>query len=303
LSPAQLRRGVVLLALLSLTWGLNWPAMKILLAEMPVWTFRAICMVVGGAGLLALAALTRQRVRLLPGEAWPVLVTSLFNMVGWNILSGYGISLIEAGRAAIIGYTMPLWAAVLGPLLLSEKLTLDRLVGLGLGAAGLLVLLAEDFAALGRSPLGTLAMLGAAFCWALGLTLTKRYRLAMPVLTFSAWQLGFAAPFIVAGAFVFDGPPNLQALSTDAWLALAYAIGVAVLLATWLWFSILTLLPAVLASIGTLGIPVVGLVSSALLLHEPLGWRQVVALGLVAAGLVVVLVLPALRRSGEVTTG
>ena len=71
MSPAQLRRGIVLLALLSLGWGLNWPAMKILLAEMPVWTFRSICMVVGGIGLLAMAALTRQRVRLLPGEPWP----------------------------------------------------------------------------------------------------------------------------------------------------------------------------------------------------------------------------------------
>jgi drug/metabolite transporter (DMT)-like permease len=296
LSPAQLRRGVVLLVLLSLGWGLNWPAMKILLAEMPVWTFRAICMVIGSAGLMTFAALKRQRVRLLPGEALPVLITSLFNMVAWNILSGYGISLIEAGRAAIIGYTMPLWAAVLGPLLLQEKLTRDRLIGLGLGMAGLLVLLAEDFGALGRSPIGTLAMLGAAFSWALGMVLTKRYRLAMPVLSFSAWQLTFAAPFIIAGAFVFDGPPDLQALSTDAWLALAYAIGVAVLFCTWLWFSILSLLPAVLASIGTLGIPVVGLVSSALLLHEPLGWRQVLAMALVASGLAVVLVLPVLRR-------
>ncbi|MND05734.1 hypothetical protein D3C83_267060 [compost metagenome] len=51
-----------------------------------------------------------------------------------------------------------------------------------------------------------------------------------------------------------------------------------------------------LASIGTLGIPVIGLLSSALLLGEPLGWRQFLALALVAAGLVVVLVLPALRR-------
>ena len=128
------------------------------------------------------------------------------------------------------------------------------------------------------------------------MVLTKRFRLSLPVLSFSAWQLAFAAPFIIAGAFAFEGPPNLQALSTDAWLALAYAIGIAVLFCTWLWFSILTLLPAVLASIGTLGIPVVGLVSSALLLHEPLGWRQFLALGLVAAGLAVVLVLPALRR-------
>jgi drug/metabolite transporter (DMT)-like permease len=296
LSAQQLRRGVVLLALLSLFWGLNWPAMKILLAEMPVWTFRALCLVIGGAGLLATAALLRLRVRLRPGEAWPVFITCLFNMVGWNILSGYGISLIEAGRAAIIGYTMPLWSAVLGPLLLHEKLTRDGLIGLALGVGGLTVLLAEDLSALGRSPLGTLAMLAAAFSWSLGLVLTKRYRLTLPVLSFSGWQLAFAAPFVVAGALVIDGPPDFHGLSTDAWLALTYAIVIAVLICTWLWFSILSLLPAVLASIGTLGIPVVGLLSSALLLNEPLGWRQFLALALVAGGLVVVLVLPALRR-------
>jgi drug/metabolite transporter (DMT)-like permease len=295
LSAQQLRRGVVLLALLSLFWGLNWPAMKLVLAEMPVWTFRALCLVIGGAGLLATAALLGQRVRLLPGEIRPVFVCCLFNMIGWHLLSGYGISLIEAGRAAIIGYTMPLWAAVLGPLMLSERLTADRLVGLALGTAGLLVLLTEDLGALGRSPLGTLAMLGAAFTWALGLVLTKGYRLSLPVLSFAGWQLAFASPFVVAGALAIEGWPSF-ALSTDAWLALIYAIVVAMLFCHWLWFSIVALLPAVLASIGTLGIPVVGLLSSALLLGEPLGWRQFLALALVAAGLAVVLVLPALRR-------
>jgi drug/metabolite transporter (DMT)-like permease len=216
-------------------------------------------------------------------------------MIGWHLLSGYGISLIEAGRAAIIGYTMPLWAAVLGPLLLDERLTANRIVGLGLGTAGLLVLLSEDLAALGRSPTGTLAMLAAAFTWALGLVLTKRYRLAMPVLSFAGWQLAFASPFVVAGALAIEGWPSF-ALSTDAWLALVYAIAVAMLFCHWLWFSIVALLPAVLASIGTLGIPVVGLLSSAVLLGEPLGWRQFLALALVAGGLAVVLVLPALRR-------
>jgi len=303
LSPAQLRRGAILLVLLSLGWGMNWPAMKLVLAEMPVWTFRSLCMVIGGAGLMALALLSRKRVRLLPGEAWPVFVTCLFNMVGWNILSGYGISLIEAGRAAIIGYTMPLWSAVLSPLLLHERVTRDGLLGLGLGTAGLLVLLTEDFGALGRSPLGTLAMLGAAFCWAFGLTLTKRYRLTMPVLSYSAWQLVFAAPFIIAGAMIVDGPLALPPLSTQAWLALVYAIGIGMIASISLWFTILHLLPAAIASIGTLGIPVVGLLSSAIVLHEPLGWRQLTALGLVSAGLVVVLVLPALRQRGDAASG
>ena len=289
-------RGLALILLVSLGWGLNWPMMKLVLNEVPVWTFRALSLVVCAAAFFLLALLLRLRVRPRRSEFRALLPIALFNIVAWHLLSGYGISLLEAGRAGIIAFTMPLWAALLGALLLRERLERRTLLGLALGLAGVLLLLQEDFASLGRSPLGTLAMVGAAIAWALGTVLIKRAAPQLPLVSFAAWQFALAAPVIVAGALLIEGPPRLAALSTEAWLALAYVLVAAMLVCQLAWYSIVRILPAAIAGISTLAIPVVGLLSSALLLGEPLGWRQGLALLLVGAALAVVLVLPALAR-------
>lgn len=296
-SLALPRSGLLLLALLSLAWGFNWPAMKVVLAEMPVWTFRALCLLGGAAGLFAAAAALGQRIRLRAAEIRPVAICSLFNMVGWHLLSGYGLHLIGAGKAAIIGFTMPLWAALLGSLLFRERVTREILLGLLLGGAGLVLLLADDIATLGRSPLGSLIMLGAALSWATGTLFSKRVPADLPTVSFTAWQLGLAAPVLTFGALTIEGPPDFAALSWAGWLCLVYAVVIAVIFCHWAWFCVVKLLPAIVAAIGTLAIPVVGFLSSALLLQEPLGWREATALLLVCGGLAVVLVLPALGRS------
>lgn len=290
------RSGVLLLALLSLAWGLNWPAMKVVLAEVPVWSFRALCLIGGAAGLFLAAAALRQRIRLRAEEIRPVVVCSLFNMVGWHLLSAYGLHLIGAGKAAIIGFTMPLWAALLGPLLFRERVTREILLGLLLGGAGLGLLLLDDIAALDRSPLGSLVMLGAALSWALGTLFSKRVPASLPTVSFTAWQLGLGAPVLTLGALLLEGLPSFGSLSWAAWGCLIYAVVIAVIFCHWAWFSVVKLLPAIVAAIGTLAIPVVGFLSSALLLHEPLGWREAAALLLVCGGLAVVLVLPSLAR-------
>ena len=109
LAPA----GIVLLVALTITWGVNWPMMKLALAEVPPWTFRSLCLMIGGSALLILARasgapMTVPR-RLLPALA----LVSLFNITGWHLFSAYALLHTGSGRAAIIGYTMPLWASLL----------------------------------------------------------------------------------------------------------------------------------------------------------------------------------------------
>ena len=60
--------------------------------------------------------------------------------------------------------------------------------------------------------------------------------------------------------------------------------------------KVVTLLPATAAAISTLAIPVVGLLSSAWLLGEPVGWRELAALVLVLAAIAMVL-LPEPKRA------
>ena len=106
--------GFVLLAGLTLFWGLNWPAMKIAFAELPVWWFRAACLWFGGLGLLAIARLSGQGLSVPRAERGALVVCALFNVLGWHLCSGYGVSLMPAGRASIIAFTMPVWASLLG---------------------------------------------------------------------------------------------------------------------------------------------------------------------------------------------
>lgn len=293
--------GYVLLSALTLFWGLNWPTAKIVLGEMPVWTFRSLCLVVGGCAVLAIARLGGRSLRVPTSEIRPLLLCALFNIVGWHLFSAYGISLIESGRAAIIAFTMPVWAAVMGWFVLGERLSRSSMLGLVLGVLGLAVLIGPDLASLGTAPLGSLFMLGAAGSWAAGTVLMKKFRWSIPVGVLTGWQLTAGAVPVVLGALVFDRILNPAEISLDAWLALAYVLALPMIFCHWAWFSIVRLFPAAIAAAGTLAIPVVGVISGAIVLGEPVGWREIVALFLVCGALTVVLVVPALRQARHYT--
>jgi drug/metabolite transporter (DMT)-like permease len=293
--PELPRAGYLLLAALTLFWGANWPGMKLALAEIPVWWFRSICLICGGAGLLALAWASGQRLRVPRNELRPLLICAVFNVVGWHIFSGYGVSLMPAGRASIIAFTMPLWAALLGSLVLGDRLTLRRLLGLAVGLSGLAVLIGPDLRAAQAAPFGAFFMLGAALSWAAGTISVKHFAWSLSTAVLAGWQLiaGFVVVFPVA--LLLETPPEWTGLSTGALISLAYVIALPMLFCQWAYIKVVRLFPAVLAAIGTLAIPVVGVFSSALVLGEAVGPRDFASLALVCGALAIVL-LPAARR-------
>jgi len=259
-----------LMLLLTLGWGCNWPMMKIALHEIPVWTFRSLCVWAGAIGVLLIARV-RGHALLPPRTQWPrVFVTSLFNVTGWNILIGYGVTLLPAGRSAILAYTMPLWVALLSVPVLKEPLTSRRLLGLSLGMGGMLLLL-------------------------IGTVLMKRFPTALASTSFTGWQLLLGGMPIIVGALLFDSG-RLHALSWLAMLALAYNMIVAFILCHWIWFEIVSRASATVSSLGTLSIPVVGVFSSMVILGERPDWREYAALLLVLAAIATVLV-PVRRKS------
>ena len=284
--------GLVLLLFLSLFWGTNWPMMKIGLKEIPVWTFRTLCLLLGGSGVLCLAKANGLRLPIPRSERWPLILVSLFNVTGWHLCSAYGLVYMDAGRAVIIGYTMPVWASILSLFILGERLTLARLIGLLLGIAGLLILIGPDLRALGSAPLGVLFMLGAAVTWAGGTVLLKYFRWTMPITVLTGWQLILGGIPVIIGAFLLEPMGVLLHVSWRAALATAYVILIGNILCFWAWIKVVNLFPASLASIGTLAIPVIGVLSSAAVLGEPVGAREVAALILVVMALSVVLIRP-----------
>jgi drug/metabolite transporter (DMT)-like permease len=234
-------------------------------------------------------------------ERRPLALVAFFNITGWHLCSAYGLTLVQAGRAAIVAYTMPLWTVVFGRVLVGERITRTRLVALGLGLGGMAVLVAPEAGALWAAPGGTLLILGAAVSWAIGTVLIKARRWTIPTAVLTGWQVVLGAGPITLGAALrlaggFDGaaPPSV-APSSAAVLGTAYATLVGVTFCHWAWFRIVAILPAAVAAIGTLGIPIVGLFASALVLGEPVGPAELLALGLVVGGLAILV--------GELTRG
>lgn len=280
-----------LLALLTLAWGLNWPMMKLALAELPVWTFRGACVAAGSIGLFAIARAGGLPLRLARHQRWRVAATAFFNITLWNVLIGYGLTLLPSGRSAILAYTMPLWTVLLSVYALNERLTTRRIAGLALGLAGLALLLGTEFAVLRAAPVGALLVLGAAVSWAIGTVLMKRYPTDLPTTSFVAWQLAIGGLPIVLGALVLDWG-TWRPISVGPTIGLLYNMFVAFIFCHWAWFKIATSAPAGVASLSTMMIPVVGVFSGMLVLGEQPKWPEFAALGLVLLALATVLVPP-----------
>ena len=201
----------LLLAALSLFWGLNWPGIKIIVSEVSVWWFRALCLIGGGSILMILSYLSGNRCRLQRGELGSILLCGSFAILGWMVFSAYGVSLMPAGRASIVAFTMPLWATLAAAYVLGERITLAKVVGLLLGLAGLGTLIGPDLLILQRAPIGALFMLLAAISWAIGTVLVKHIDWKLPTLSNIAWQLLMSAIPVTAIAFVIEPFPDLTA--------------------------------------------------------------------------------------------
>lgn len=280
------------LVFLWLVWGTSWPAMRTVFLEMPVWQFRAITCLVGGAALLLLAKLAGGNIRLARGDWLPLFFASVFNMTVWHVTSGYGLTLIGAGHAAVVCYTLPVWTALLSVFVLNERLTPRVIAALLLGMGGVAVLASHDFRALGASPVGLLFVLVAAMSWGLGTVLIKRRRWSAGMNALAGWQLLMAGLPIALVALATERF-TLHTASNAALFSAGYILVLGVIVGYAVWFKIVSLFPATIASIGSLVTPVIGMASSAVFLDEPVGWRELVALALVLSAVAVVVFRPA----------
>jgi drug/metabolite transporter (DMT)-like permease len=274
-----------LLAGLTFAWGFNWTAMKVALAEVSPWTFRSLCLGLGSAVLFFALRLGGQRLGVPPGQWLRLSVLAFFNITCWNVLVAFGMTMIPSGRAAILAYTMPALAIPLSVWILRERLTARKLAGLLLGMTGLALLLGEALAGLGRAPLGSLLVLGAAASWALGVVLQKRYPLAMPAGPYSAWIMLLGGAPIFGCALAFDDFSALGTMGTLPALGVLYNVLVAFAWAHWAWIKLATSVSVTVFSLSMLVIPVVGVLSGMLFLGERPSWAEYAALVLVLASL------------------
>src|SRR5271163_1813121 len=276
--------GLAFLAMTSIGWGFNWPITKFLLGYLPPLTLRGSTGVIGAALLAILALLWGQNLRV-PRAMWPRLVLAAFLNVGcWMVLMGFALVHLPASEAALIAYTMPVWASILAWPILGEKPNVLRVLSLVMAFAGLSAILGGDGFAVSLSKLlGIIFALGGAIGFAVGTVLAKKWPLHLPPVSSAAWQIGIGCVPVAMAGFLFEHS-NFAGLSGNGWLLFGYSTIVQFCVAYVCWFAALARLPASVAAIGTMAVPVIGVVTSAIALHEPLGIGQIAALLFTLAG-------------------
>jgi len=269
---------LALLGTLTLMWGTNWPLFRIALAELPVFTFRTLVLL-SGVAVLAAILLARRENFAVPRDKWPaLLLASAMNIGVWNIATSLAVLYIPSGHASVLAYTMPLWVAVLGFALFGQRLTGRLLVAILIGAGAVAALMIPNFQSYATAPLGLFWGLLAGFCWAVGTLVVKRTSWPCMGLSLTFWQIVLTLPPIALGALVFDGLPTHWP-STKALVATIYTGAIPMALGTMVWFTLVKLLPAQVAALSSIAIPIVAIVSGILILHEPLSLLHALAIG------------------------
>ncbi len=282
------RQQLVLLVLLTLVWGINWPIMKLGVTNFPPLTFRGISMWIG-LPVLAAVLLWRRVPFRIGREHWRELaVLTVFNMLVWHTLAILAIQTLSSGRAAILGYTMPVFSALVGAWWFGQKLPGRAWGGVAAAALGVVLLLWHEMTQLSGRPTGVAMMLVAAVAWAVGTQMMRRTTIPHPTLAISFWMTVITTLWVTLLAATFEHP-RWVAPAPEVWWAILYnALGVFAF-AQVAWLIMARDLPPIASTLSVMFIPVLGVFSGAWWLNEVLHWQDWAAVGLVMVAIASVL--------------
>jgi drug/metabolite transporter (DMT)-like permease len=278
------------LAIVVLTWAGNWPLMKLAIAEAPPLSFVLYRMLGTMAVMVPMLAALRTPMRPLPGERKGLFLVGLFQVAGFLICSIIGLSIVPAGRAIVLGYTMPLWAIPIELWLEPNRLGRMQLLGGAIGFAGLVLFMNpglvdwSDWRVLG----GNAMLLAAALCWALGSVLYRRHTWRTSFWTQTFWQLAISTVIIavVAAPGAATQPVHWSPLLVAV---LAYNWIVTTALGYFLWNKVLSIMPAGVAGQVMALTPIGGFLLSTAIFGGAVTADIVASIVLIVAGIVVTL--------------
>jgi drug/metabolite transporter (DMT)-like permease len=210
--------------LAALLWGLNWPAVKIMLGGAAPWTLRTIGLT-GGAVALALFTRVSGVSLSLPRKTWRgVAIAGFLNVAVFNICAVFAQLSMPTSRAAILTFTMPLWTILFAYLFLGERIDRMRALALTLGGLGLAVLSMPfiEIVRAGGVPTGLIYVLGAAISWAAGTVYLKAHPVDAPQLAVTTWQVVVGAVASALGLALFE-TPRIDLTQPAVAVALAFA--------------------------------------------------------------------------------
>lgn len=283
------RQQLVLLVLLTLIWGINWPIMKVGILGYHPFSFRAISMWIG---LLVLGLVLWRRGTPLRVERahWATLFwLAVINLLIWHTVVVVAIQTLSSGRSAILGYTMPIFSAIVGALWFGQRLPPRAWAGVAAAGAGVCLLLWHEFVRLSGAPLAVLAMLAAALAWAVGTQMMRRTHLPYDTLTISFWMIVVTTLWMSVLAFWLERGTWGTPPSPMVWGSILFnALGV-IAFAQVAWLVLARQLPPIASTLSLMMIPVLGVFSGAWWLGEVLHWQDWAAVALIMLAIAAVL--------------
>ncbi|MDD5169361.1 MAG: EamA family transporter [Syntrophales bacterium] len=294
-------RPLVALILLAVIWGYNWVVMKKSLLYMGPFDFNAFRMIFGGVILLCFMRCRGMSIRpkeisltILLGFTQTAAATGL---ILWALVSG------GAGKTSILVYTLPFWIMIFAWPVLSEKITGLNWIPVVTAIAGM-VLLLEPWSLKSSFFSEILAIFGGMF-WALGAIIIKvmQKKTDFDFISATAWQFIYGSvPLVIVALFIQQPPVQwtpylIVALFYNTVLVCAFAF--------LLWTFVMKRLPAGVAGMGTLAVPVIGISASLIELGErPDAWEALgMMLVLAAISILTILRFRDSRRNAKPSIG
>lgn len=263
------KRQILLLALLSLFWGVNWPIMKLALGQVTPLYYRTITMA-GGAFILAcwLTIYKGRSLKLNKSDSIKIALLTIPNMIFWHVFSIYGVSELASGRASVLGFTMPIWTVLLSAFILKLRMTFRLWLSVIIVAIALCLLSYHEWSHMSGKPIGIIWMQIAAVSWALGIVLFKKISLSTPPEVTAIWMLILAAIALGFMALWQEAVPDFQSYNAKTWFAIFYGLFINFVIAQIIWFYLLHQLPPSASAFSVMSVPIMSLFSGALIMHE-----------------------------------
>lgn len=291
-SPAQVPSmgalELVLLIVLSLLWGGSFVLAEVALTALPPFTVVLARVGFGAVAILLVIAFLRQRLPRTGAQWFQLFVMAILNNVIPFSFIVWGQTQITAGLASILNGTTPIFALIVAHVLTSdERLSRNKLIGVVLGAIGVVVLVGPAAFSGSTTVMGQLAILGAACSYGFAATWGKRLSGLEPTVVAAA-QLLCSTAIMLPLAGLMEHPWTLEMPGIDVWAALLGLSVFSTALAYILFFRILKGAGAINVSLVTLLIPISAIAMGVVWLGEPIVMRQIVGALVIGCALLVI---------------